>query len=34
MVTEMIEHVSSNQSLPILKISNLPENIAAIPKPD
>ena len=30
----MIEHASSNKSLPIPKIPNLPKNIAAVPKPD
>ena len=30
----MIEHASSNKSLPIPKIPNLPKNIAAVPKPE
>ena len=30
----MTEHASSNKSLPIPKIPNLPKNIAAVPKPD
>ena len=34
MVNETTEHASSNKSLPIPKIPNLPKNIAAIPKPD
>ena len=34
MVNETIEHASSNRSLPISKIPNLPKNIAAVPKPD
>ena len=34
MVNEMIEHASSDKSLPILKIPNLPKNIAAVAKPD
>ena len=34
MVNETIEHASSNRSLPIPKISNFPNNIAAVSKPD
>ena len=34
MVNETTEHASPNKSLPISKISNLPKNIAAIPKSD
>ena len=34
MVNETIEHASSNKSLPILKIPNLPKSIAAVLKPD
>ena len=33
MVNETTEHASSNKSVPIPKIPNLPKNIAAIPKP-
>ena len=34
MVNETIEHASSNRSLPIPKIPNFPNNIAAVSKPD
>ena len=34
MVNETIEHASSNRSLPIPKIPNFPNNIAAVSEPD